>query len=222
MYRCLDSFSPKKILEGETALLANKPRRDFPDFRSILPGFWERWAHSLLLECLPHLLPCLAARACWYHGSMPKAAGIAPAIPVMLPLCRSHIQLNHCSSSLAPFHWTEFGLNFVFSLPHLPQRAETHLPGWSDGENLFVTCCTIAEVKEAREPLMDTLKTLVSGCFHYIVQVPEGKGVRKIEGEGFVHWTWLGYLSVISSIWDAVRHHHFTTEDNGNKNRIWK
>lgn len=133
MYRCLYSFSPKKILEGETALLANKPRGDFPDFRSILPGFWERWAHSLLLECLPHLLPCLPARACWYHGSMPKAAGIAPAIPVMLPPCRSHIQLDHCSSSLAPFHWTEFGLNSVFSLPHLPQRVVTHLAGWSDG-----------------------------------------------------------------------------------------
>lgn len=142
-------FWRERLLSG-----ANKPRRDFTDFRSVcqVSGKDEPTVFSCnaCLISYPAFQPEPA-------GSMPSAPGTAPGTPVMLPPRRAHVQLNHCILSLAPFHWTEFGLNSVFSLSHLPQRAATHLPGWSDGENLFVTCCTIATGKRASDGLPEDL-----------------------------------------------------------------
>lgn len=42
IYRFWINFLPRKFWRERLLSGANKPRRDFPDFRSLLPGLWER------------------------------------------------------------------------------------------------------------------------------------------------------------------------------------
>lgn len=148
------NFLPRKFWRERLLSGANKPRRDFPDFRSVLPGLWERWAHSLLLECLPHLFPCFPARACWFHAQCTRdstrhsgnvASTQSPRTTESLHLIPSTFSLN--------WVWSQF---CFLSVSPSPKSSDTsaRLIWWRNPVCHLChsfTCCTIATCKRASD-----------------------------------------------------------------------